>query len=58
MKDILSPVSGLTFDSPDSDRDQLCPRSESTKTYKKRTTSDSERESISWEKFSVVISVV
>ena len=42
MKDILSPVSGLTFDSPDSDRNQLCPRSEIKKTYKKRTTSDSE----------------
>ena len=43
MKDILSPVSGLTIDSPDSDIDQLCPRSETKKTYKKSTISDSER---------------
>ena len=43
VKDILSPVEGLALDNPNSDIDQLCPRSGTSKTYSSKYRRDSDK---------------
>lgn len=42
VKDILSPVDGLALNNPNSDTDQLCPRSGTSKTYSSKYKCDSD----------------